>query len=49
VRFRVNTGCLGTPDELRVGVKMVDLWDGSHPVRDWFKAVRGWTRWLDRG
>ena len=49
VRFRVNAGCLGSPDELRVGVKMVDLWDGSHPVRDWFKGVRSWTRWLDRG
>ncbi|MEZ5092452.1 hypothetical protein [Nocardioides sp.] len=49
VRFRVNAGCLGSPDELRVGVKMVDLWDGSHPVRDWFKGVRHWTRWLDRG
>ncbi len=49
VRFRVNAGCLGKPAELRVGVKMVDLWDGSHPVRDWFKGARSWTRWLDRG
>ncbi len=49
VRFRVNAGCLGSPDELRVGVRMVDLWDGSHPVRDWFKGFRAFTRWLDRG
>lgn len=49
VVFRIDNDCVGKPDSLRVGVKMVDHHDASHPVVDWFKGVRAWTRWLDRG
>jgi hypothetical protein len=49
VRFSVRRGCLGAPDEVRVGVKMVDQYDASHPITDWLKGTRKFTRWLDRG
>ena len=41
--------CLGSPEEVRVGVKMMDLFDGSHPITDWLKKPRGWTGWLAAG
>jgi hypothetical protein len=46
VRFRVGRACLDTPDRVRVAVKMVDEYDGSHPVVDWFGGRRHLTRWL---
>lgn len=33
--FRVARSCLGYPAGVRVAVKMVDQYDGSHPVTDW--------------
>lgn len=48
VRFKVRRNCLGKPAEVRVGVKMRDLWDGSHPLTDWLKHPRAFTRWLSR-
>ena len=48
-KARFGRACLGNPEEVRVGVKMVDLFDGSHPVTDWLKKPRGWTRWLSAG
>lgn len=39
--------CLDRPEYLRVGVKMTDEYDGSHPVIDWMKGPRKWTRWLE--
>ncbi|GAB3264890.1 hypothetical protein [Nocardioides dilutus] len=39
-RVRVNRTCLGNPDKVRIGVKMTDHWDGSHPVVDWLGKRR---------
>ena len=47
--FTADRGCFGDPDELRVGVRMVDNADGSHPVRDWMVGRREFTRWLGAG
>ena len=46
---RVARGCLGNPAQVRVAVRMVDEYDGSHRVTDWMKGRRLSTRWLDRG
>jgi hypothetical protein len=40
VRTRVDRSCLGDPAKVRIGVKMTDLWDGSHPVVDWLGKPR---------
>jgi hypothetical protein len=45
-KFRAARACLRTPDEVRVGVKMTDLYDGSHPVHDWLGAPRSFTTWV---
>jgi hypothetical protein len=49
VRFTAARRCLGTPERVRVGVKMTDLYDGSHPVTDWLGEPGSWTRWLSAG
>ncbi len=48
VRFTIARPCLRRPDQVRIGVKMVDQFDGSHPITDWLKHRRAFTRWLDR-
>lgn len=48
LRFTAARGCLRRPDQVRVGMQMRDLADGSHPVTDWMKGRRKWTSWLDR-
>jgi hypothetical protein len=40
VRARISRGCLGKPESVRIGVKMTDLYDGSHPVVDWLGKRR---------
>ena len=40
VRARVARSCLGDPATVRIGVKMTDLYDGSHPVVDWLGKRR---------
>lgn len=40
--------CLGLPTALRIGARMTDLYDGSHPVVDWLVGPRQWTPWLTR-
>lgn len=40
VRARVSRACLGNPAKVRIGVKMTDLYDGSHPVVDWLGKRR---------
>lgn len=47
--FRVARSCLGNPAKVRVGVKMVDLYDGSHPVTDWLGNPRSFTDWVAKG
>lgn len=46
VVLRAGAGCLGDPDRIRVGVKMTDLYDGSHPVTDWLGEPGSWTGWV---
>ena len=41
--FTVARGCIGTPETLRVGARMTDHFDPSHPVHDWMKGPRRWT------
>jgi hypothetical protein len=45
----IDRGCLGDPDELRVALRMRDLYDGSHPVTDWLGDRREFTDWLASG
>jgi len=40
IRTRIARGCLGNPDSVRIGVKMTDLYDASHPVVDWLGKRR---------
>lgn len=47
--LRVARECLGKPAKVRVGVKMVDLYDGSHPVTDWLGKPRSYTAWVTKG
>lgn len=49
VQFRAGDGCLGQPAQVRIGVKMTDLFDGSHPVTDWLGEPQSWTRWASAG
>lgn len=45
-RVRVARSCLRDPERIRVAVRMVDQYDGSHPVTDWFRGPRRYTPWL---
>ncbi len=49
VALRVGHACAGSPEQVRVGVRTIDLWDGSHPVTDWLKGKRHLTRWFTAG
>jgi hypothetical protein len=40
VKAQVSRPCLGDPAKVRIGVKMTDLFDGSHPVVDWLGQRR---------
>lgn len=42
-------GCFEKPDQLRVGMRMVDSEDSSHPVTDWLIGRREFTVWLAAG
>ncbi len=42
-------GCFGRPDAARIGLRMRDLADGSHPVTDWLNGRRKFTKWLAGG
>jgi hypothetical protein len=48
-RFAASRACLGNPDQVRVGVRMTDAYDSSHPVTDWMTGYRAWTPWMARG
>ena len=47
--FTADRGCFGDPDELRVGMRMRDAADPSHPVTDWLIGRRKFTDWLSAG
>ena len=47
--FKVARDCIGTPDAVRIGAKMTDQFDGSHPVHDWMKGPRRWTSSVTSG
>jgi hypothetical protein len=49
LRFRAGHACLDDPAAARVAVKMMDMYDGSHPVVDWLGERRSFTRWVDAG
>ena len=49
VLARMADDCLGDPRRVRIGVKMTDLYDGSHPVTDWLGAPGSWTGWISAG
>jgi hypothetical protein len=35
--------CLGSPESVRIAVKMRDDWDASHPITDWLGEPRSYT------
>ena len=47
--FTADRGCFGDPDRLRVGMRMVDTQDSSHPIRDWMIGRREFSSWLTAG
>ncbi len=49
VFFNARRGCFNQPDQVRIGLRMRDDADGSHPVIDWLKGRRKFTRWLSSG
>jgi hypothetical protein len=49
VVLEADRTCFGNPAEIRVGLKMRDTVDSSHPVTDWLKGRRKFTRWLAAG
>lgn len=44
--FTAARGCLGDPGRVRIGIRMTDAYDGSHPVTDWLGEPRSFTGWL---
>jgi hypothetical protein len=42
-------GCFDRADEVRVGMRMRDVADGSHPVTDWLLGRRDFTEWVASG
>lgn len=49
VQLWVDRACLDEPQRVRVAVKMLDQYDGSHPVVDWVRAHRRMTPWVRSG
>jgi len=47
--FTADRGCFGEPDELRIGIRMRDSADSSHPVTDWLIGRKKFTEWLSAG
>lgn len=47
--FTADRGCFGNPDKLRVGMRMRDVADASHPVTDWLIGRREFTKRLSAG
>jgi len=49
VVFDAGRGCFNQPAQVRIGLRMRDLADASHPITDWLKGRREFTRWLSSG
>jgi len=49
VVLTARRGCFGKPEEVRVGMRMRDVADGSHPVTDWLIGRRDFTDWTASG
>lgn len=49
VTARVARTCLGRPATVRVGVRMRDDYDASHPMTDWLGSARSFTRAVSAG
>jgi hypothetical protein len=49
VVFDARRGCFNQPAQVRIGLRMRDLADASHPITDWLKGRREFTRWLSSG
>jgi hypothetical protein len=47
--LHVARSCIGSPAEVRVGVRMTDNYDASHPITDWMLGTRRFTGWMVRG
>ncbi len=48
-RLRVDRACIGDPEQVRVSQKMVDQYDGSHPVIDWAPGRKRFSAWVSAG
>lgn len=46
MKFRAARSCFANPTKVRVGVRMDDHTDGSHPITDWMIGRREFTPWL---
>ena len=44
--FKAARHCLGDPARVRIGVRMRDDYDSSHPVTDWLGDPDSYTGWL---
>ncbi len=47
VVLSVARRCLGRPAQIRVAERMRDDFDASHPIIDWMKGTRQFSRWVD--
>ncbi|WP_426244329.1 hypothetical protein [Nocardioides sp. LHG3406-4] len=47
--YWVERACFDEVDQVRVGIKVKDAYDGSHVVTDWVPTRRGFTDWLAAG
>ena len=47
VVLSVARRCLGRPAQIRVAERMRDDFDASHPIVDWMKGTRKFSRWVD--
>lgn len=49
VALSARRGCFDKPDQVRIGLRMRDVADASHPVVDWLNGRRLFTTWLSAG
>lgn len=45
-KLRLDRACFKSASTVRVSQKMVDSWDGSHPVTDWAPGKRAFSPWV---